>query len=115
MHDQSLNQQDLSPEAMEHLDQRIVRVLEIQPQVAVPADFASRVASQLPAKRPVSLTTTHYGQSAMLIGILISLAALVVLTLNPVGPARFGLLESMLFAQFIGLVVWFSVLRHSTR
>jgi hypothetical protein len=115
MHEQSLNQQDLPYEAMEHLDQRIVRALEMQPQVAVPVDFALRVVSRLPAKRPVSLKATHYGQSAMLLGILISLVALVVLTLNPIGPARFGLLESMLFAQFIGLVVWFSVLRHSTR
>jgi len=115
MHGESLNQQDLSPEAIEHLDQRIVRALEAQPKVSVPADFASRVASRLPAKHPTSVTSTHYGQGTMLIGILLTLAALVALSLHPTGPDRFGLLESMLFAQFLGLVVWFSVLRHNTR
>jgi hypothetical protein len=115
MHDQSLNPQDLSHEAMGHLDQRIVRALEVQPQIVVPADFASRVASRLPAKRPVSVTSTHYGPGAMLIGILITLVALLVMSLHPTGPARFGLLESILFAQFVGLVVWLSVLRHSMR
>jgi hypothetical protein len=115
MHDQPLNQQELSPEATEYLDQQIVRALETQPQVVVPADFAWRVVSRLPAKRPVSVTSTYYGQGAMLIGILLTLAALLALSLHPTGPARFGLVESMLFAQFIGLVVWFSVLRQSTR
>ena len=98
MHDQPLNQQELSPEATEYLDQQIVRALETQPQVAVPTDFASRVASRLPAKRPVSVTSTYYGQGAMLIGILLTLAALLVMSLYPTGPARFGLLESILFA-----------------
>ncbi len=115
MHEQPLNQQELSPEAMEYLDQRILRALDTAPQVVIPADFASRVISRLPAKRPVSVTATHYGRNAMLLGILITLAGLVALALNPLGPARFGLLESILFAQFVGLVVWLSVLRHSVR
>ncbi len=46
MHDQPLNQQELSPEATEYLDQQIVRALETQPQVVVPADFAWRVVSR---------------------------------------------------------------------
>ena len=78
-------------------------------------DFAARVASRLPARRPVSLTPTHYGQNAMLAGIVVILAALVVLALRSTGHATLGLLESLLFAQFIALAVWFTVWRYGLR
>jgi len=115
MHDEPLNPDKLSQSAMEHLDQRIVRALETVPEPQIPADFATRVASRLPARLPVSLTPTHYGQNAMLIGTVVSLVALLVLALHSTGHAAFGLLESLLFAQFIALAVWLSVWRHSSR
>jgi hypothetical protein len=115
MHDEPLEQNNLSPAAMEHLDQRIVRALETVPGPVVPADFAARVASQLPASRPVSLTPTHYGYTATLIGTLVTLGALLVLAAHTTGRAAFGLPESLLFAQFIALAVWLSVRRHSLR
>jgi len=115
MHDESLNHENLSQSAMEQLDLRIVRALEAVPEPQIPPDFAARVASQLPAKRPVSLTPTHYGQRAMLIGTLVTLAALVILALHSPGHATFGLLESLLFAQFIALAVWLSVWRYGLR
>jgi hypothetical protein len=117
MHE-SLNPEDLSPSGMEHvaehLDQRIVRALEAAPRPQVPADFAARVASQLPARRPVSLTPRHYGRYAMLIGTVVTLAALVILSLHSTHPS-FGLLESLLFVQFIALAVWLSVWRYGLR
>jgi hypothetical protein len=83
MHDNPLDQENLSQAALEHevelLDQRIVRALETVPDLHMPADFAVRVASLLPARRPVSLTPTHYGQNAMLIGMVVTLAALLAL------------------------------------
>ena len=115
MHDEPLNHENLSQSVMEQLDLRIVRALETVPEPQIPADFAARVASQLPAKRPVSLTPTHYGQRAMLIGTLVTLAALVILALHSPGHATFGLLESLLFAQFIALAVWLSVWRYGLR
>ena len=118
MHDEPLNHDNLSQSELEHvdrLDQRIVRALETVPEPHIPADFAARVASQLPAERPVSLTPTHYGKKAMLIGVVVTLAALLVLALHPTGHATFGLLESLLFAQFIVLTVCLSVWRHSLR
>jgi hypothetical protein len=119
MHDKPLNPEDLSQSASqidtENLDQRIVRALETVPQPRIPADFAARVANQLPASRPVSLTPTHYGRYAMLIGTVVSLAALVILALHSTGPATFGLLESLLFAQFIALAVWLTVWRYGLR
>jgi hypothetical protein len=115
MHDEPLNPDNLSQSAMEHLDQRIVRALETAPEPQIPADFAARVASRLPARRPVSLTPTHYGQNAVLIGIVVTLAALVLLALHSTGHATFGLLDSLLFAQFLALAVWFTVWRYSSR
>jgi hypothetical protein len=115
MHNDPLNPEGLSPTAAENLDLRITRALETVPEPHIPSDFAARVASRLPARRPVSLTPTHYGQNAMVIGILVTLAALIVLALHTAGHASFGLLESLLFAQFVALAVWFSVWRHSLR
>jgi hypothetical protein len=115
MHDEPLNHDNLSQSAIEALDQRIVRALETGPEPQIPADFAARVASQLPARRPVSLTPTHYGYNAMLAGIVVLLAALVALALHSTGQTAFGLLESLLFAQFIALAVWFTVGRYGLR
>jgi hypothetical protein len=119
MHNEPLNPDNLSHSAMEHatehLDQRIVRALETAPEPHIRADFAARVASQLPARRPVSLTPTHYGQNATLAGMLVTLAALLALALKPAGHATFGLLESLLFAQFIALAVWFTIWRYGLR
>jgi hypothetical protein len=119
MHDQPLNPDNLSQSATEHaaehLDKRIVRALETVPEPQIPADFAARVASQLPASRPLSLTPTHYGQNALLIGTVVTLAALLVLALHSAGHTTFGLLESLLSAQFIALAVWLSVWRHGLR
>jgi hypothetical protein len=118
MHE-SLNPEDLSQSAMEHagehLDRRIVRALEAAPELQIPADFAARVASHLPAGRPVSLTPTHYGKNAMLVGLAVTLAALIALSLHSKGDAAFGLLESVLLAQFIALAVWFTVWRYGLR
>ena len=117
MHE-SLNPEDLSQSGMEHvaehLDQRIVRALETAPRPQIPADFAARVAGQLPAGRPVSLTPRHYGRYAMLIGTVVTLAALVILSLHSTHPS-FGLLESLLFVQFIAMAVWLSVWRYGLR
>lgn len=115
MHDEPIRPDNSSQSAMEDLDQRIVRALETAPELQVPGDFAARVASQLPAMRPVSLTPTHYGKNAMLAGIAVTLAALVVLALHSTGDAAFGVLESLLFAQFIAFAVWLTVWRYGLR
>jgi hypothetical protein len=114
MPEQPMNPGAPSQTPGQELDQRIVRALETAPEIRIPADFAARVAAQLPARRrPVSLTRTRYGQSATLIGLVVTLATLVLLATR--GHAAFGLLESLLFTQFIALAVWFTVWRHSLR
>ena len=49
------------------MDQRLTRALEARPVVNIPADFAVRVARQLPERRPIALTPTHYGRKAMVV------------------------------------------------
>src|ERR1700754_1910621 len=125
MHDQRLDKTDLSPTTAERLDsersegqdfdQRLIRALENTPAAQIPADFATRVASHLPRRRPVSLTATHYGKNAMLLGIVATLAVLLVLALNATGHASFEVLELFLLAEFIALTVWLSVWRYGLR
>jgi hypothetical protein len=126
MHDEQLNQNDLSPAAIEqlasehsattdYLDQRIIHALETVPELQIPADFAARVAARLPARRPVSLTQTHYGYTAMLLGVLATFAAMLALALHTARHATFGLPESLLLTQFIVFAIWLSVRRPSLR
>jgi hypothetical protein len=120
MHDEPVNPENLSPaaieqSAVEQLDQRLIRALETVPEPHIPADFAARVASQLPVRRPVSLTPTRYGYTAMLIGLVATFVALLAFALHTTGRAAFGLPESFLLTQFIVLAVWLSVWRHSLR
>ena len=113
---ESLEPEDLSQSGLEseHLDQRIAGVLEAAPRPQIAADFAARVAARLPATRPMSLTPTHYGRYAMMIGIVVILAALLIIAQHSADPA-FGLLESLLFAQFIALALWLTVWRYGLR
>jgi ABC-type transport system involved in cytochrome c biogenesis permease subunit len=115
MHDHPLNRQNLSPDEMEHLEQRLIRALETVPEPHIPSGFAAQVASQLPAKRPESLTPTHYGQSAMWIGVVLTLATMLALALQANGRPTFGPAESFLLTLFVVLVLWLSVWRHSLR
>lgn len=94
---------------IDELDHRILRALEAAPELQIPDDFAARVSRKLPAKRPVSLKPTHYGRNAMLIGMVITLATLLVLTMHNGTHAAFGLSQSLLLGQFIALTVWLSV------
>jgi hypothetical protein len=113
MPDELVNQPISSSTEIDELDQRILHVLEAAPELHIPADFAARVTSKLPARRPVSLTPTHYGRNAMLIGMVVTLIALLALTLHNGAHAAFGLAQSLLLAQFIALTVWLSVRRES--
>ena len=120
MHDQPINSLPPEPTTAEVseaaiLDQRLVIALETTPTLWIPADFAARVARQLPAPRPVAVTTTHYGDNAILVGILVTLLALVAAVLRSGGHAAFGLVESFLLAEFLALAVWLSVRRYSLR
>ena len=113
MPDEFVNQPISSNTEVDELDQRILQALEAPHELHIPADFAARVTSKLPARRPVSLTPTHYGRNAMLIGMVVTLIALLALTLHNGAHAAFGLAQSLLLAQFVALTVWLSIRRQS--
>jgi hypothetical protein len=112
MSDELMNSQ-LVNKADDELDRRVLRALEAAPSIEIPADFAARVARQLPARRPASLTPTHYGRNAVLLGMILTLVVLIALSLYNGRHATFGLAESLLLTQFVVLTVWVSVRRHS--
>jgi hypothetical protein len=113
MPDEFVNKQISSNGQIDELDHSILRALEAAPELHISADFAARVSCQLPARRPVSLTPTHYGRNAVLIGMVITLAALLALTLHNGTRAAFDLPQSLLLAQFVALTVWLSIRRQS--
>jgi hypothetical protein len=114
-----MNPADLSHAAAEpasaELDQRLTRALEVAPEVRIPADFASRVASRVPARPMVTSTPTHYGDYAMTLGVLATLAILFWLGLHTHNGPAFSFVESFLLAEFIALTVWLTVWRRSLR
>jgi hypothetical protein len=113
MSDELVNQQISSNAEIDDLDHRILRALEDAPELHIPTDFAARVSRQVPARRPISLTPTHYGRNAVLLGMVITLGALLALTLYNGATAAFGLTQSLLLAQFVALTVWLSIRRQS--
>ena len=115
MHNQPIDQ-DNSPHELDlrELDLRLTRALDTVPEIQIPHDFAARVASQVPARRRVSLKPTHYGDYALFLGVLITLAAMFLLG-HTADHHTFGFVESILLAQFIVLTVWLSLRRHSLR
>jgi hypothetical protein len=91
------------------LDERAVRVLERVPDatVSIPAGFAARVAAQVPASRPVSLTPTHNGRRVMVVCGVVLMVALLALAFGHTERTVFGLaVEWFLYAQFLVLAVW---------
>ena len=108
MRDEWMN--ELNAEDAE-LDQRLTRALEARPVVDIPADFAARVARQLPERKPIVLTPTHYGRKAMVVCmVVLGVALLVGFVMRGVAvPAMVQVVGWILYAQFLGLVVWFGM------
>ena len=105
---------------MAELDARLVRALEARPMVTIPEGFAARVARQVPARREgvrlavrgdVALTPRHYGRNAMAACmVVLGVALLVAFSMNGVAvPMMVQVTVWILYAQFLGLVVWFGV------
>ena len=123
MHNEPLNRQLLpqsandssNPSNSTHtLDWRLIRALESAPTPKIPADFAGRLAANLPTRPPASIPATRYGRTAMLIGIIVMLAAMLSLAASMANHPAFQLaLEWTLLAQFVALILWVSAYRSS--
>jgi hypothetical protein len=116
MRDEQMKTLNTDDAFLAELDERLIRTLETRPKVHIPADFAARVANQLPAKKTVSLTPTHYGRNAMLISMVVLAVALLALALHSADRSTLGLtMEWILCGQFLSIAVWFGTRRQGLR
>jgi hypothetical protein len=98
--------------SLDAFDARLTRALERPPEPRIPAAFAARVASRVPARKPFSITPTHYGRRVALFSLVALLAALLATAPHGSGSSVWGLaLEWLLAAQFLALVVWLGLWR----
>ena len=94
----------------ESLDARIVRALENAPQLEIPADFAARVARQLPPRPTAILSPARYGYRAAVACLVVLLAVILALAPRGTGTSIFWILiESTFCAQFALVAVWLAV------
>ncbi len=110
MRDEWMNEQNL-PDVDTEMELRLIRALEAKPAVVIPSDFAARVARQLPERSTISLTPTHYGRKAMVACmVVLGVALLLAFALRGVAvPPMVQVTGWILYAQFLGLVVWFGM------
>jgi hypothetical protein len=104
MHDEGMNPEEA---LLAQMDARLLRALETRPKMSIPADFAARVARQLPERPPVLLTPRYYGRNAMVICMVVLVAALLALALHGAGNSPLWVaLEWIVCAQIVSLAVW---------
>ncbi len=119
MHDDRLKDESVarteagSADAEKALDARLIRALESVSEPMIPAGFAARVVSRLPAKRrPESLTPTRWGYRAMVMSMVVLAVVLVALAVRNVDHTVLGVTVEWIFcAQFLLLTVWFGLRR----
>jgi hypothetical protein len=94
------------------LEARVVRALERPPEPTIPADFATRVAAQVPLRKPVSLTPTHYGRRVTAACLALLFVVLLLLTPYTANHTTWSLaVDWLLTAQFLAMVMWLGTWR----
>jgi hypothetical protein len=92
------------------LDAKILRALETAPRVEIPADFAARVARQLPPLAAPILSPARYGYRAGVVCLVVLLALILAFARRATGTSVFWLsIESLFCAQFALVAVWLAV------
>jgi len=95
------------------LDALIVQALEAQPRPAIPADFAARIASRLPARKQASFRPRYFGLAFSWIGGIALILALVFLSPSSTrGSSTGAWIELFVCTQFLCLVVWLALRAH---
>jgi len=117
MSGEELNQtnfDELARESARILDERIIASLERGPEVSISADFAARVAAKVPARKPVAVSSTHYGWTAMWAGLALLFMVLVAIGVKGAAGSVVGTaVEWTLLVQFLVFATWL-VLRKRT-
>jgi hypothetical protein len=89
------------------LEVRVLRALEAKPVVSVPAEFAARVVSRVPARRVAVLTPARYGMIAMRVAMAVLVVTLVAVSVRSGHPSPIGLaVQWILCVQLVALALW---------
>jgi hypothetical protein len=105
----------MAEDKLNSLDERIILALETAPRPEIPAGFAARVASQLPARPTVVLTQGRYGQRAALGCLMVLLVMMLAIAGKATGSSLYwSSLEWIFCAQFAALAVWLVVRGYSS-
>jgi hypothetical protein len=93
--------------SLDFLERRILLALETAPQTEIPADFAARIARQLPPRPEVVLTPNRNGQRAAVACLVVLLGLMLAFAHRATGTSLYWFsLESIFCAQFALLAVW---------
>ena len=93
----------------EVLDARITFALEAAPQPEIPLDFAARVAAQVPAIRPMTLTPRGYGRNAAMLSLAVLLALIFVFAHRAGASPLWTTMEWIFCVQFALIAVWLAM------
>jgi hypothetical protein len=89
------------------LDRRIVLALKTAPRPDIPADFAARIAAQLPPRAAVVLTPRRYGQRAAMVCLVMLFPLMLAIAHRATGTSLYWFSMELIFcAQFALLAVW---------
>jgi hypothetical protein len=89
------------------LDRRIILALETAPRPEIPADFAARIAAQLPPRVTVVLTPGRYGQRAAVACLVVLLPLMLAIAHRATGTSLYWFSIELIFcAQFALVAVW---------
>ncbi len=91
------------------LDTRITLALETAPRLEIPPDFAARVAAQMPALTPVTLTPRGYGRNAAILCMAVLLALIFVFANRAGASPLWTSIEWIFCVQFALVAVWLAV------
>jgi hypothetical protein len=104
-------------ESQPALDFRLTQALETAPAVRIPADFAARIASQVPplhvhAPVTASITPRHYGRNAAIVSMAVLLVLIFAVAHLATGSSLLWITAEWIFcAQFTLLAVWLAARR----
>ena len=91
----------------EAIDRRVADVLERVPAVNIHADFAARVAGQVPARGAVAVRGSRYGWMAARICVAVLLIAIVAVAMRASDRRTINIaLEWILCGELVGLSMW---------
>jgi hypothetical protein len=96
------------------LNDAITQALETKPTISVPDDFAARVMARVPQTRRAvapSISRGRYGRFALLCAMPLLVVAMLVLAPATHDSVLWLCMQTMLFAELAGIVLWFGWLR----